>query len=622
MYNRQFTVVLSLFGSIMIALAFLTALLFTASGPAASQVFVTNTPRPGADEMMALPDETPDAPLEQYALRLWTENDLIDVLADQLTRLNAGRGDEATIRLLQYELQRRFPGAPRQPAQRERLLNLMLAAPVGSVDMRSVVPAHIVDELNARGDQISRVLENTLVIDNFLVRTSPLDLDGDDDLDALLYIRYPANDTNTEIRYDGFNLARTDANGDFILVEASPDFPVAPLREIQSLSPVRLGDLTLDGRDEVAISINHDGVNSELRIYGWRGGEAINLVQPGQTIIFGEIISWPLGDSTLSVAQYRVESERWQCVSALNVTWEWSANFYRPIIADNAVYQNLNTVGCALYEAEPIFASGPERGIQIVSDILANGSPEDVGYTRGALALAMLYQLNEQTRSAAEQIEQLRPLADDDPWLAGQIEAFTTSAESDTFAPVQVCAALLAADEFGACDIDGVLTYIFENNPLLRENDLIEQLEARNLPILETTIIAEVGRANRQAVNFALTGSSWWAFAPTGEIFYVPGPIDPPAGFAPASLPDAPAEAPEAAFTALFAGNLNTALTAIDNAARDTSAGLAPSARYMKALLYDLLGDRQNARRAYYELWSNLGASTWGQLAAAHLERR
>jgi len=49
---------------------------------------------------------------------------------------------------------------------------------------------------------------------------------------------------------------------------------------------------------------------------------------------------------------------------------------------------------------------------------------------------------------------------------------------------------------------------------------------------------------------------------------------------------------------------------------------LDSAARFLRALSYDLLADRRHAQPAYYSLWHDDPTSVWGQLAAAHLERR
>jgi hypothetical protein len=613
--------------SVHLMLLLLGGLLVTATGlawllnpaPVSSQVFVTNTPAP-----TEAPVITPDAPLEQYALRLWIEQDLIDVLADQVSRLIQGERDQQdAIRLTLYELERRFPGAPRRLDQRERLLNLMLAAPRGSVDMRRIVRPYIVEMLNLRRDEFTPGIETTLTINGFSVRITPLNLDGSAPLDALLHVRYPAQAESEAVLYEGYSLVRGVEDGRYTLVSASPDFPAAPLAGVRSVALLRQGDLNLDGLDEFALSVDTGAVNRELLIYGWRAGEAINLAQPGQRILFGELIDWPFNQAALTVAEHRQESIRWDCVAARPVRWEWSANFYRPSIGDNVTFTPQETIGCELLAGEPIFTQRLDDTIPGLTWLLENTDPDEAGYDRGGMALAMLLLLNEQPRSAAEVVESLRPLAEGNDWLAGQIAAFEAAADRDTFAPVEVCAALIARDENGACDVDQVLTRIFDEHPIIREAPVLPQIERLGLPMLEIMTISQAGRRDRLAVNFDLTGASWWAFAPLEDTYYVPTPIDPPTAVEEAALPVALVEPPPRAFAALLNGQVSVALNAIDNTMRDNpGVPLSLAARYMKALSYDLLGDRPAARRAYYELWAEHPATVWGRLAGTHLERR
>src|SRR5262245_33003609 len=138
-----------MFRRLFILLPFLLmlAMLMAAAAPQTSasveRQFPTNTPH-------AMPPviTTPTAPFENYALRLWTEQDMLDTLLRQVQMLSAG--DEAaalSIRLTQYEIQQRFPGAPHEPVMRGRLLQAMLAAPRGSVDMRDLVHTYLQDAL-------------------------------------------------------------------------------------------------------------------------------------------------------------------------------------------------------------------------------------------------------------------------------------------------------------------------------------------------------------------------------------------------------------------------------------------------------------------------------------------
>jgi hypothetical protein len=375
--------------------------------------------------------------------------------------------------------------------------------------------------------------------------------------------------------------------------------------------------------DELAISLDRGDVNNEMMILGGRNDSIVSLVQPGQRIEFGELISWTESDSTAVVANYRPESERWNCVSEIVVEWRWSSSFYRPSTAINASYRPLDSVGCGLLAIEPVFANEPAVGISNLQNVLDGGAPGDAGYERGLMAIAMLRLLNGERERAEEQIASIFPMAEGNDWLSGQIEAFATTAAQESFSPVQVCAALIRQNPNGACDVDQVLQQVFTDDPILRDGDVREQLEALGLPVLEMTTVAQIGRLDRQVVLFNLTGASWWAFAPTNAVFYVPSPTDPPMEFEAATLPVGFIDAPRSAYDAFYRGDWVATLNLVDNAVQNTESNpLSPAARYLAALSRDLLSDRQGAREAYYSLWTDFAGNAWGQLAGAHLERR
>ena len=76
--------------------------------------FATNTPQPSLESLL------PETTFDRYALRLWDESALTQILLDQVQQLGPGDDDrKMAIRLIQYELQKRFPGAPRDPAIRQ-----------------------------------------------------------------------------------------------------------------------------------------------------------------------------------------------------------------------------------------------------------------------------------------------------------------------------------------------------------------------------------------------------------------------------------------------------------------------------------------------------------------------
>src|SRR5262245_8034066 len=124
-----------MFRRLLILLPFLlmlAMLLAVAAVPSAAQTSASVARQFPPHTPHAMPPviTTPAAPFERYALRLWTEQDLLDTLLRQVQMLSGGDETAAlSIRLTQYEIQQRFPGAPHEPAMRGRVLQAMLAAP-------------------------------------------------------------------------------------------------------------------------------------------------------------------------------------------------------------------------------------------------------------------------------------------------------------------------------------------------------------------------------------------------------------------------------------------------------------------------------------------------------------
>ena len=134
-----------------------------------------------------------------------------------------------------------------------------------------------------------------------------------------------------------------------------------------------------------------------------------------------------------------------------------------------------------------------------------------------------------------------------------------------------------------------------------------------------------MGRVDRPAYLFDLAGSQWWAFAPLDKVNYSAEAIPTPDGYGPppAALPTV-LVAPQTAYDALLErDNPAEALNILDTLQRNyPGIPLESAARFLRALSYDLLADRRKAQPAYYSLWHDDATSVWGQLAAAHLERR
>ncbi|MBZ0276306.1 MAG: hypothetical protein K8I60_09185, partial [Anaerolineae bacterium] len=162
--------------------------------------FATNTPQPLLNPVI----QVPSAPLERYALRRWDEASLVNILLEQVRRLQPGETERAlVIRILQLELERRFPGAPRHAEQRESLLRAMLAAPRGSVDMRAVIRPFITGQLNTEHPTLDST--STLTAAGFALTIMPMNLDGVEPLDALVHIIYPADAaTSDDVLYEDY----------------------------------------------------------------------------------------------------------------------------------------------------------------------------------------------------------------------------------------------------------------------------------------------------------------------------------------------------------------------------------------------------------------------------------
>jgi hypothetical protein len=143
--------------------------------------------------------------------------------------------------------------------------------------------------------------------------------------------------------------------------------------------------------------------------------------------------------------------------------------------------------------------------------------------------------------------------------------------------------------------------------------------------VLDKQTITAVGKRDRQAFRLDVGRNHWWAFAALQADVYTAEKIDPLPGYdMPPTLSPALIAAPDSAYEALLQeNNPAAALNILDNTVRDSaSTPLAPSARFLQALCYDLLADRSSAQRSYFALWSDDSATVWGQLAATHLEQR
>lgn len=600
-----------------------TLLLSLDTVPSVAQTaFATNTPSAStvATPIPAIASG-PEAPSDQYALRLMLEPDLVALLMETVQQLTLDdEHGRRAVQLVQYELQRRFPGSPSQAAQSEELLKLMLNAPRGSVDMRSLVRSYIKNVLNTQGPVAQA---GGFAIELFLVN-----LDITDPLDVIVHTRYPADAVaEADVIYDGYVLMRVNSAGQYELLPASADFPAAPFGDTQQVNLEYFGDVNNDGRDEMVLSVKTSDLNRRLLIYGLRNEEFLDLVVPGRTLDYGEIINFIPEQGAINVLHYRQESEAWGCIGEIEVNWVYNSNLYRPVVVDlNRHYAPQNSLACRLAAGEPYFSLPPTDAINNIQVALSESSRDEPGsqfaLDRAEMMLAMLYALDGQLTAAQDSVTTLQARAETGSWLEAQTTAFTTSLGRANVTAIDICAALMAANTNGACDIDAVLGQIFEANPLSRSRPVVEQLEERGLPVLESRAITEVGRANREAVNFNLFGASWWTFAPLGAETYTAERAAALEGLAASTAgPVAFTEAPAMAYTALLTNDATGALSLVNNAElSNPGVPLAPPARYLQALSYDLLADRRGARNAFYNLWLDFPTTFWAKLAAAHLE--
>lgn len=602
--------------ALILAGAMLLALpLTTAQEPI---VFATNTPQ--APRVVL----TPEQPLNRYALRLWLEQDMLAVIHAQVRLLTPGDSErEQAIRLLQYELEWRFPGAPRNPVQREQLMQAMLSAPRGSVDMRHVVRPYVADWLNATRPSFNSAAsyEHT----GFLLEVTPTNVDGRTPLDALIHTRFPVDAVEpSEVLYEDYVLGQIDANGGYQILRAAPSYLVAPLGDVESIRLERIGDLNDDPLDELAVSVQGSDVNQRMEIYGWRNDEIVSLVEPGETLVFGEILNWTRESTTLTASQLRVESPAWGCLGEVPVDWAWSNNYFRPTI-DPDGYEFVGSIACLLYGSEPLFAAPPEESINAIQSILGvSTGEEEAAAQRAAMVVAMLNYIDGRDEAAVEAVQQLAANAEPESWLAEQSSAFLDAAGQPHATPVLVCAALQAASQYGACDVEPLLERLFDERPLRRDEPIEEQLSDMGITVLDRVTVSEIGRFDRQAVRFNLAGDRWWQFAPLSPDVYTAEKMDPLPGFGPLPTPPPQVTPPPSAYDVLLGqGDVTATLNVLNNAVlTHPGAPLSSSVRYLRALSYDLLADRATARESYLALWIDDTDSIWGQLSAAHLERR
>ena len=624
-----------------------SGLLVTVDTVSAQGVFATNTPA-GQSQQPAVPFATntpaggeiappaatptpagPETSVFNYSLRLWLEDAMLDLVAEQVTALQDTDTTDRrlALQLTLYELQRRFPEAPGNPQRRARLVQNMLNTPRGAVDMREIVRPYIIAELNRDPDRTD------FTYDGFEVTVQAANLNNRGAEDVVLSIRY--TDDEDVLLYDDYALALgTENNSGGITYNGLPDASglfAVPFGGTEALTLRQVADVNRDALDEVVIRMSDEQVNDRLFILQVRNERIIDLTTTNTPLRFSEVIRWPLDadindvpELVVNTLQEESSAPDWTCVSQQEFTWRYERNFYRPSTGINSRFVPVNSLGCALYQEEPLFERPVPEAIAIVENSLVEYSFEAPGADRALMTLAMLYVLTGRLDDARATAEAVLPVDAPETWAHQQATALIEASGISSNTPLDICEALAVASEAPACDVDAVLGSYLANLDVATADDLVTQLEEFGLPVLESVRVREVGRAERIAINFALADSSWWGFVAGRDGLYMAEPIDAPQGFSEASAPIARVQPSQAAYDALLRNNNpQGALNILSNLEQaNPGVPFSPEGLYMRALAYDLTASREEARLTYYDLWENFPNTVWGELAARHLEQR
>jgi hypothetical protein len=586
--------------------------------------FVTATPLgfvPSATPLPAIGPTAPAASVAFYALPVWFEADMIALYLAQIEQL-AFAGPDAALaaQLTQYELLKRFPGAPSRASDLALIVEALKQAPAGVLDLRPFVRRALGDALNQTPG------ETPEVIDGFALRFQPARLNADDNPDAVIDIRYytPEGD----LRYQDTLLAVRDAAGRLSLVETAYDLPAFPFTGVNSVAVADIADVNADGLDEVRFVVEDGQPSQRWVIVGLREGRAVDLAVPGPQMRVFSVIDWPTDAFRASAAPLRVleaaavsQTPGWDCVETLPVTWNYTSNFYRRSVALNTSPRMQDSLGCTLLAAEPLFALPPAEAVTLVEQAIQRYPANAASMDRAFVTLAMLYILDgrlEAARSAAQAVFDTYGI---DTWGGQQAQALLTTLDAPGVTSLELCAALAQAGPNGACDVNGLLLRLLGLVELRANADLRDQLVAFGFPVAGVSQFQAVGQAARTIVTFDLPQAEPFGFVRQANGTYRAErqPIEPGA-----IRPPSMAENPLGAIAVLLdEDNPIGAIALIDSFERNLNGTrLSPVSRYIRALAYDLVGRRELAWQAYYALWQDEGASVWGQLAGRHLELR
>jgi hypothetical protein len=587
-------------------------------------LFVTATPpgfAPSATPLPAIGPTAPAASVAFYALPAWFEADMIALYLAQIEQLALAGPDAAlAAQLTQYELLKRFPGAPSRASDLALIVEALKQAPAGVLDLRPFVRRALGDALKELQGAAPEV------INGFALRLQPARLNADNNPDAVIDIRYYTPEG--ELRYQDTLLAVGDAAGRLSFVEPAYDLPAFPFTGVNSVSVAEIADVNADGLDEVRFVVDDGQPSQRWVIVGVREGRAVDLAAPGPQMRVFSVIDWPTEVFRTSAAPLRVleaaaisQPPGWDCVETLAVTWNYTSNFYRRSVALNTRPRMQDSLGCALLAAEPLFALPPAEAVARVEQAIQQYPANAPSMDRAFVTLAMLYILEGRLDAARSTAQAVFDTYGIDTWGGQQAQALLTTLDTPGVTSLDLCAALAQAGPSGACDINGLLLRLLGLVELRADADLRAQLEAFGFPVAGVSQAQAVGQAARTVVTFDLPFAEPFGFVrqPNGTYRAERQPVEPGAISAPSM-----AENPLGAIAALLnEDNPIGAIALIDSFERSLNgAPLSPVSRYIRALAYDLVGRREQARQAYYALWQDAGASVWGQLAGRHLELR
>jgi hypothetical protein len=591
---------------------------FPTNTPSGNSLFATNTPIAIAPSSAPL---GPQAPLFNYSLKSWDEASFLNLVYQQIALITAEDADsQNALNLSLYEMNLRFPNAPENLDERRRLVTAMLAAPLGTVDMRNSVRPLIENAINQSPDALS------LKAEGFEINLTPANLDNRDGLDRVAHVLYQ---TDGIPHYEEYLLLLADERG-FRLLDTDYSLYAVPYGGIKSVSMEYLRDVNHDSIDDLVLRVDNGGVNSLFYILGYRNNAAVNLVDSNTPLRVGTLVAWPfdepvLANPEMTVLELRPESAYpdWICNSQIEYRWRYERNFYRRFADLNARFAEVDSLGCSLREAR-LFALEPNDAIVQVENALLTYGFDAEGANRAMLTLAMLYVLTGRLDDARNLAQSAIAVDAPDSWETLQGNALLQASIASGNTALDICQAMAVASEYPACEMNDVLGRYLTAIPLSSDTDLVEQLEEAGLPVAESVVVREVGRADRIVVSFLLADTGWWGFVENRDGAYDAEPAVAPADFGEAAFPIAQVQASQAAYDALLlSDDPNRVLTILDNQLRENpDVPLSPSGLFLQALSYDLTGSRETARRLYFELWERYPNSVWGLVASEHLELR